>query len=527
MRLSAQSLAGAAAASLAIFAAATVAWAETCTLELKRVNQQNPQTFDYVYRAANPQSIFVQIGKDGAPMGNQGPVAAFKRIVKKEPKYQSEKPFRAVVRLGSQEYAFALDLIPPPSKDAKPDDKKENDKKKDAQKTKKEKPKTDKTKASSVIVFNRMYFDANHNGDLTDDKPVDVEPQRSPRRLGSFFQFPRVDVVIDDAGTKLDYSFFLEGRVMTSPDFSYVLVSLNPGAYREGDITLDGKKRHVILIDFNSSGRFDDEISIPKDVRAAGGQVAAEPGDMLLVDPKPNGDPQYDVNSSDSMHYVSKLVNIDGRFYDVKISPAGDKLTLDPSSIPLGNVKNPNVRFHAVIYGDRGFLQIRADKKDAPIPVPEGEWKLFSYTIDGTAVEEPKKADEKKPEKKGEKKKGSMLESLAKDLESLLGGSSESESSNRQSVVTAQATGAYKAVKVVKGETVALPFGPPYKPTVTADFFEDGAKREVLSLGLTLIGSAGEICSDMTVNGGRPSKPKVTITDAKGKVVEQGNFEYG
>ena len=246
---------------------------------------------------------------------------------------------------------------------------------------------------------------------------------------------------------------------------------------------------------------------------------------MLLVDPNPNGDPQYDVGSSDAVHNVSKLLNVDGRFYDVKISPAGDRLTLTASSVPLGNVKNASLKFNAIIYGDLGVLDIRGEK-DVPVPLPEGEWKLLSYTIDATAANEPKKAEEKKPEKKPDEKKGSM-ESMVQGLNALLGGSSESDTVVRQSTVSAQATAAYKAVKVVKGETVVLPFGPPYKPVVTADFFENGPKREVLSLGLTLVGSAGETCSEMTVKGGNPSKPKVIITDAKGKVVEQGSFEYG
>jgi len=72
-----------------------------------------------------------------------------------------------------------------------------------------------------------------------------------------------------------------------------------------------------------------------------------------------------------------------------------------------------------------------------------------------------------------------------------------------------------------------MPFGPPYKPTVTAQYFEDGVKHKVLSLGMTLVGSADEVCSNMMVNGGRPSKPKFTITDAKGKAVQEGSFEYG
>jgi hypothetical protein len=158
---------------------------------------------------------------------------------------------------------------------------------------------------------------------------------------------------------------------------------------------------------------------------------------------------------------------------------------------------------------------------------------LASYNIDATAVKEPKKgekkAEEKKSAEKEEKKdeKGSMLKSLAEGLNALLGGSAEGDSAPPQSSVSAQATDSYKAVNVVKGETVLLPFGPPYKPVVTADAFEDGEKHEVLSLRLTLIGSTGEICDDMTVKGGRPSKPKFTITDAKGKVVEEGRFEYG
>ena len=48
--------------------------------------------------------------------------------------------------------------------------------------------------------------------------------------------------------------------------------------------------------------------------------------------------------------------------------------------MPLGNVTNPNDGYSAVIYGDRGFLKIAGDK-DTPVAVPEGEWKLLSYSI--------------------------------------------------------------------------------------------------------------------------------------------------
>jgi hypothetical protein len=513
-----------AAASLAVFTVVTAAWAETCTLELKKLDQQNGSGINYMYAATSPQTIFVQLDKNHAPIGNQGILASFKKIVTKEPKYASENPFRGVIKLGSQEFAFVLDVVPPPEEKTDADKAKKKDE---------EKPKGDaaeKKPAPSAVAFNRLYFDLNHNGDLTDDKPIDVTPQRgrpifAAARQYATFQFPRVDITIDDEGTKMEYCFFLQGQSVIQPDFSYVMARFSAAAYREGDITLDGKKRHIVLIDFNSNGRFGDEIKINPNMHAGNGQVYPEQGDMLLIDPTASnvGSP-YDVTTSDNRHYVSKLINIDGKYYDMTISPAGDKLTLDPCSTALGSVKNPNGGFRAVIYGDLGFLKIRG-AKDAAIPVPEGEWKLLSYTIDRTDADEPKKPDAKKSDKTA--KSGSMLESLAKDLGALLDDGPAPGARNRLSTVTAAATDAYKPVKVVKGETVTMPFGPPYKPTVTGQYYEDSTKHKVLSLGMSLVGSAGEICSNMIVNGGRPTKPKFTITDGAGKVVQEGSFEYG
>jgi hypothetical protein len=48
----------------------------------------------------------------------------------------------------------------------------------------------------------------------------------------SQFQFPRIDVTFDDQGTNLDYSFFITGQEMVSPNFSYTTVSLNTATYR-------------------------------------------------------------------------------------------------------------------------------------------------------------------------------------------------------------------------------------------------------------------------------------------------------
>jgi hypothetical protein len=78
-------------------------------------------------------------------------------------------------------------------------------------------------------------------------------------------------------------------------------------------------------------------------------------------------------------------------------------------------------------------------------------------------------------------------------------------------------------VEVRAGETAELPFGAPYTPQVTGSV-QSGDK---ISLGMSLVGIGGEVCSNLIVDGGRPGKPAFTITDPDGKVVERGTFEYG
>ena len=478
-------------------------------------------------------------GKDGIRShGDKQYADAFKELVKKEPEYNSERPFRGIAKLGTQEFAFALDMsTPPPApKDETPENGSadaEAEPKDDSAIAKLKGKVAEKTAPAPMPLFayDRLYFDINHNGDLTDDKAMEASVKTHPHPdRGAYAQisFPRLEVTIDADGTAIDSVFFLSGHAHSSINYSNVGMRLNAGAYREGEITLEGKKRKIVLIDFNSNGRFDDAIKVitihrrPNDK----GEFHPQYGDTLLIDPSPSKigrDSPYDVTSSDYRYNVSKLINIDGRFYGMKITPAGDKLTLEPSSVALGNVTNPNDGFRALIHSDSGVLKISGDK-DVPIPVPEGEWRLLSYTI--TLPETPKPSE---PAKEKEKKKAEKETSAIKMLEEAIKAfinkpPVRSPSRPRWSMVSARATAECKPVKVVEGKTVELPFGPPYKPLVTAQNY---GNQEQVSLQMSLVGVAGEICSNLMAHGGRPPKPDFTITDPKGEVVQQGSFEYG
>ena len=506
-------LVGVVAAAGVMLAVLASAGAETCTLELKRLEPPGQSgsvvrgsTSDYIYRATSSQNFFVQMGL-GQPAGGAKEFAA---IVKKEPdKYQSEHPFRGVAKLGSGQYPFVLD-----AKDEK------------------------------SIGYSRLYFDLNRNGDLTDDEAIDaIDPSESARRtlLPTSYarhRFPRVDLTIDVDGAKVDYAFFFSvysgtatvrrntvGKEPQTETIRYASASLNAAAYRQGEITLDGKSRRVVLIDFNSNGRFDDEFKIRKGVRTSGGSLVTDRGDRLLVDPDPSQTgyrSPYDVTSSGDQHDVSNLVDIDGRFYDLEVSTSGEKLTLTPSSVPLGHVTNPNEGFRAVVYSEKGFLKI-SGAKSKPIPLPEGDWKLLSYTIDRTGYEKP---DDQAADKEKKEQAGSLLQAV---VSAVVGGATPNAGSisrPRYTLVSARATGDYKPLKVRQGQTIAMPFGSPFKPIVKASFStKDG--EQTASLAMSLVGSGGEVCSSLMVDGQRPGKPEFTISTPDGKEVASGSFEYG
>jgi hypothetical protein len=537
-------------------AAVAVANAETCTLEIRRLESQTNGTFnasDYIYRETNPQSFQLQIGPDGKNRiqfaGSEDQAAAFKKIVKKQPQYESDHPFRGVAKFGTQEFAFALDESIPDAEKKKADSDKKNAKSADDAKKDSNDAKSDSAldKLSGSLIqalsssddensptlpksygFNRLYFDANHNGDLTDDKVIEVKSMPGLFNSSSYtqFQFPRVDVTIDVDGTKVDYAFFVRGYINVTREYCIAGVQLNSATYREGDITLDGKKRHLVLLDHNSNARFDDEFKLSKDVAQSDGQIYPTQGDMLLIDPDQANagyTSPYEVTANSYQHYVSKMVDIEGRFYDIKISPAGDKLTLTPSTVQLGIITNPNAKFSAVIYSGDSILKITG-QKDSPVSIPEGEWKLLSYTIDQTEPPVPDKPAEKKDEPKAK----SALLALGKVLENMINSANPSITIGPSySIVTAQGNANYKPVKVRKGESVEFPFGPPFKPSVTLDYIQNINKAKQAQLGMSLIGSVGELVTDMMVNGGRPSKPAFTIKDPKGEVVQTGSFEYG
>ena len=520
------------------------AGAETGTLELKKIDmsrgvRRSGPPVDYMFRSTYPQSFFQQFGGPEGMIVRPGEKdkPEFSKVINKEPaEYAAETPFRGVAVLGSGHYGFVLDIAPPEEEEkeeADGEDKTAEDEDEDEDEDEggifsrlAEALGTPQTPGSKPrakpLHFTRLYFDRNHNGDLTDDGVIEALTGQSTQSSMNHASFPTVEVTIDVDGKKVGYAFTFRVYSHTSGTFSYANASLNAAAYRDGEITIDGKKHRIVLIDFNSNGRFDDLSGVNDKARRGDGTVYPKMGDMLYIDPRPTAAYRnpYDSTGSKDQYQVSKLIAFEGRFHDLKIHPSGETLSLEPSSTPLGYIANPNKGFRAIIYGDQGTLEID-DSGTGKTPIPVGQWKLMSYTIQQS---EPAEPEDDKDKKEDEKEGNSILELLGSALSGTISRAVR-PARPRLTIVSARAKRDSEAVTVVEGETAEMRFGPPYKPKVEAQHMRPGMSQ--ISLGMSLVGSGGEVCSNLMVKGGRPGAPEFTISTQDGEEVAAGKFKYG
>jgi hypothetical protein len=381
----------------------------------------------YLFNMIAPQQIYVKLGQ-----GEESKDSPFSRAVTKEPEYTAPTPVRGVVKFGSRQYGFALD-----------------------------------SSGGKVQGYNKLYFDLDGNGDLTDDKPIASIAVNGAGDM-SQSQFPRMDIVVEDGDKKIETSFLPSVICRRTQTESYATVTFYSAAYREGNIAQGKKQTKLLLLDHNSNGRFDDAVSLRPD----GTPIE---GDLLLINPNAR---MASSEMGRGQNYINKTVCIGRDFYKMDIPPSGDSLKLSPVKFAMGNVINSSPAYRAVLFSkDFGVVAI-GGTKDQKIPLPESTWKVMSCTVQAG-------------------RPGTMM--------------------------TATCGPDSPPVTVKKGEDAQLPLGPPLHAVVTAM----RAGPDKISLSLAIVGVGGERCTNLMVNKGRPPKPKFVIKDKDGKTVHQGCFEWG
>jgi hypothetical protein len=471
----------------------------------------------------------------------------FKKLVSKEPVFSGDKPFYGVAKLCGRNYGFVLD-----SKDV------------------------------AKKGYTTLYFDRNRNGDLTDDRVIKALPltengmsrvsqaMRTGRPLGRGILGSFARPVPKKATTKTSSQAEQKGdsstvkkvaatkkRVVRAPlrgvlgrntrggyiyrDFPALKIRNKGGgstafaftcysrssvntkkvptlfgtasfyncSYRSGKMEVGGKERDVLLVDTSSNGKYNDPMKFRT---LSSGRTYPTPGDMLIMDPDPNDKTlTRTAYRNPDGRFVSPVYSYAGKIFNLEVTANGKKVELTSTSVDMGKVECKHDDFSALLFNDTSLIKVAGNKGDK-IELPCGEWKLYTYTIDHSDQSAVDAAKKKIAEQRAE---GNLRHGIKVPYTKVAGSASSQ----------------CKPIMVAKGKTAALPFGPPFKPSVTVGKHryrkdEDTSIKKV-KLNLKLIDASGAACSSMSVNGSRPEKPTFVVANSKGKIIERGAFEYG
>ena len=177
----------------------------------------------------------------------------------------------------------------------------------------------------------RIYFDANHNGDLTDDGDG---AWKLKREQNGRTQFGPNEYVVD-ASWKASRGKSFEGKyglmIYRFKGPKDAIFCFREGA-RTGSITVDGKKHQAILVENDVTGLF------AKPTDTSGKPTGKNPV-WLLVDL--NDDGKFDTRPGTEVFDIRQPCKLAGQAYEANVAADGSHLALVPSKQVIADIPAP------------------------------------------------------------------------------------------------------------------------------------------------------------------------------------------
>lgn len=360
-------------------------------------------------------------------------------------------------------------------------------------------------KAKASGFYDRIYFDADGDRNLTNDPWFEANTIRPRQSNYSMADFPAITTTVTVGGKSLPFSFrpyvycFFSQKdkpITDKSNWSNFHVSCRIHCAYEGILRYKGKSYSMLLNDRNVNGLFGDSLSIQKVSRPSGPQVLYGQGDMIYIQ---SGKEKISYYSG--LHMGQFLVLGDALF-SIQVKTAESKLTLTPVKENLVSVALPAGVDRLMLHDEGGKQNIMMYKPGASVKLPAGKYLPQSYSL--------------------------QVQDDQKDGWQLI----------------AMATSETPFVTVAAGKENRIAFGEPFTPVVDIEEwskrnFVKGTTKSV-TLGFNVEGSAGERVTYLAhVSGMKtkiklsqssrsyPLEPEYKIITSQGELAGDGSFEYG
>ncbi|UCE48362.1 MAG: hypothetical protein JSW47_22545, partial [Phycisphaerales bacterium] len=217
--------------------------------------------------------------------------------------------------------------------------------------------------------YDRLYFDANHDRDLTNDGvlgPMDAPPAKRPvmgRPGGHQVVFDYLELDLDRGPEKPPAPVKVMPRLtlMSVGSTAHAMVSFVTPTARKGQIKLGSQEFDAVLSQMTISGTY------------------ASPTTALFMGETPT-----------AMPLLCGWRKVDGTFYTFSSTPSGDRLTVTPYTGPFGGLEvsapgtggKSGTAELGYLIGENAMLDIsKCRTDDGKLRIPVGDYRPFRLAL--------------------------------------------------------------------------------------------------------------------------------------------------
>jgi len=198
-------------------------------------------------------------------------------------------------------------------------------------------------------VYDLLFIDSNGDGNLKDETAVIAYKAEAKHAY-----FGPAKVIFE--GKDGPIAYHLNFRLC---DHGRRILWATPGGWYEGTITIGGKEKHCVLIDYNVNGTFDDK------------SINASECDRIQIGEKDDKDARF----------VGNYIEIEGSLYQLEIAREGAYVKLAAAEdVTFGNIRLPESITEFAAGGENGLFVLKPKKGIGSLPVGQ-------YCIEHWAIE--------------------------------------------------------------------------------------------------------------------------------------------